>query len=74
VITNVPPLVLMICGGCDLGELTGSHCVEFLRELIVEVWPWQACELAGVVLMGTSERLVGSRVLERAYCRCCSTK
>ena len=33
----------------------GSHCVEFLRKLIVEVRPRQASVLACVVLVGTSE-------------------
>ena len=70
-ITNVPPLVLMICGGCDLGELTGSHCVEFLRELIVEVWPRQASVLACVILVEISEGLAGPS--EEARCRCCGT-
>ena len=40
-----------------------SHCVEFLRELIVEVRPWQASELACFVLAGTSEGLSYPRVL-----------
>ena len=37
----------------------GSHCVEFLRELIVEVRRCQASVLACIVLAGTSEGLVG---------------
>ena len=41
----------------------GSHCVEFLRELIVEVRPRQASVLACVVLAGTREGLVSPRVL-----------
>ena len=41
----------------------GSYCVEFLRELIVEVRPRQASVLACVVLAGTSEELAGLRVL-----------
>jgi len=49
----------------------GSHCVEFLRELIIEVRPRQANVLACVVLVGTSERLAGLRVLDGAHCRCC---
>ena len=51
----------------------GSHCVEFLRELIVEVQPRQASVLACVVLAGTSEGLASPRVLEGARCRCCGT-
>ena len=47
-----------------------SHCVEFLRELIVEVRPRQASVLACVVLAGTSEGLASPRVLERSRCRC----
>ena len=39
----------------------GSHCVEFLRELIVEVRSQQASVLACVVLTGTSEELAGPR-------------
>ena len=41
----------------------GSHFVEFLRELIVEVQPQQASELVCVILTGISEGLAGSRVL-----------
>jgi len=52
----------------------GSQCVEFLRELIIELPPRQASVLACVILVGTSERLAGPRVLERAHCRCCGTK
>ena len=37
----------------------GSHCVEFLRELIIEVPPRQASVLAYVILAGTSEGFVG---------------
>ena len=48
-----------------------SHCVEFLRELIVEVRPRQSNMLACVVLAGKSEGLAGLRVLEGARCRCC---
>jgi len=62
------------CRGCGLGEFVGSRCVKFLRELIVEVQPRQASELACVVLAGTSEELVGPRVLEGARCRCCGTE
>ena len=51
----------------------GSRCVEFLRELIVEVWPLQASVIAFVVLAGTSEGFAGLRVLEGAHCRCCGT-
>ena len=51
----------------------GSRCVEFLRELIVEMRPRQASVLVCVVLTGTSEGLVSSRVLEGARCRCCGT-
>ena len=40
-----------------------SRCVEFLRELIVEVWPRQATVLACIILAGTSEGLAGPRVL-----------
>ena len=40
-----------------------SYCVEFLRELIVEVQPRQASVLARVVLMGICEGLAGPRVL-----------
>ena len=39
----------------------GSHCVEFLRELIVEVRPRQASELACVVLTRTREGLVNPK-------------
>ena len=39
-----------------------SHCVEFLRELSIEVQPQQACVLACVVLAETSEGLAGPRV------------
>ena len=52
----------------------GSHSVEFLRELIVEVRYQQASKLAYVVLAITSEGLAGSRVLEGARCRCCGTE
>ena len=52
------------CRGCGLGELASSRCAEFLRELIVEVRPRQASELAYVILMGTSEGLVGPKVRE----------
>ena len=52
----------------------GSHCVEFLRELIVEVRPRQASVLACVVLAGISEGLAGPRALEGARCRCCGTE
>ena len=48
----------------------GSHCVEILRELILEVRPQQASVLACVVLAGKSEGLAGPRVLEGARCRC----
>ena len=51
------------CRGCDLGELTSSHCVGFLRELITEVRPRQASVLACVILAGTKEVLVSARVL-----------
>ena len=47
---------------------------EFLRELIVEVRPPQASELACVILSGTSEGLVGPRVLKEARCRCCGSE
>ena len=40
----------------------------------VEVRPRQESVLVCVVLMGTSERLAGPRVLERARYRCCGTK
>ena len=46
----------------------GSRCDEFLWELGVEVRPRQASLLASVVLTGTSEGLVGLRVLEGARC------
>jgi len=62
------------CRGCGLDELAGSCCEDFLKELIVEVRPRQASELACVVLAGISEKLAGSRVLEGARCRCCNTK
>jgi len=52
----------------------GSRCVEFLRELIVEVRPRQASALACVVLVGISEGLADSRVFEGARCKCCDTK
>ena len=52
----------------------GSHCVEILRELILEVRPQQASVLACVVLAGTSEGLAGPRVLEGAHCKCCGTE
>ena len=35
---------------------------------IVKVWPQQASMLACVVLAGTSEGLMGPRVLEGAHC------
>ena len=41
----------------------GSHCVEFLRELTVQMWPWQARMLTCVTLTGTREGLVSPRVL-----------
>ena len=41
----------------------GSHCVKFLRELIVEVRLRQASVLACVVLAEISEGLAGARVL-----------
>ena len=47
-------------------RLAGSCCEEFLMELIVEVRPRQASVLMCVVLAGTSEGLVGPRVLEGA--------
>ena len=56
--------VLRFCRGCGLVELAGSRCVEFLRELGVDVRPRQASELACVVLARTSERLAGPRVLK----------
>ena len=37
------------------GDLVSSHCVELLRELIVEVRPRRASVLACVVLIGTSK-------------------
>ena len=40
---------------------------EFLRELVIDV-------AAPSVLVGTSEGLVGPRVLEGAHCRCCDTE
>ena len=52
----------------------GSRCVEFLRELIVEVRPRQASMLVRVVLIRISERLAGPRVLEGVHCRCCGTR
>ena len=51
-----------------------SQCVEFFRELIIEVQPRQASMLACVVLAGTSEGLADPRVLEGAHYRCCNTK
>ena len=51
-----------------------SRCVEFLRELIVEVLPRQASVLACVVLTGTSKGLASPRVLAGARCRCCGTE
>jgi len=45
-----------------------------LRELGIEIRPRQASVIECVVLLGTSEGLVGLRVLEGAHCRCCSTK
>jgi len=62
------------CRGCGLGELVDSRCVDFLREIIVEVRPRQASEIVCVVLAGTSEGLAGLRVLEGPHCKCCSTK
>ena len=41
---------------------------------VMEVRPWQASELACVVLVGTSEELTGPRVLEGARCRCYDTE
>ena len=38
----------------------GSHCVDFLRELIVKVRPQQVSVLACVVLAGTNGGLAGS--------------
>ena len=67
-------LYLRSCKGCSLGELAGSYCEEFLRELIVKVRTQQASELACVVLAGTSEGLVSPRVLKKARCRCCGTE
>ena len=51
-----------------------SRCVEFLKELGVEVRSQQASVLACVVLTGISEGLVGPRVLEGTCCRCCGTE
>ena len=51
-----------------------SQCVEFLRELIIEVQPRQAGVLACVVLEGTSDGLADPRILEGAHCRCYNTK
>ena len=52
----------------------GSCCDELLWDLGVEVRPRQASVLACGVLVGTSEGLAGSRVLEGARCRCCGTE
>jgi len=49
----------------------GSCCDEFLWELGVEAQPRQVSVLACVVLAGTSEGLMGPRVLEGAHCKCC---
>ena len=51
-----------------------SRCVEFLRELSLEMQPRQASVLACIVLAGKSEGLAGLRVLERARCRYCGTE
>ena len=51
-----------------------SHCVEFLRELGVEVRPRQNSVLVCVVLAEASEGLAGPRVLEGAHFRCCGTE
>ena len=40
-----------------------SHCIEFLKELVVEVRPRQASGLAFVVPAETREGLVSPRVL-----------
>ena len=52
----------------------GSRCVEFLRELDVEVRPRQASVLACVVFAETIEVLAGPRVLDGAHCWCCGTE
>ena len=59
---------------CGIGELVGSRCVEFLRELIVKVRPRQASMLVCVVLIGTREGLVSPRVLVWTRYRCCGTE
>ena len=56
-----------------LDELVSSRFVEYLRELGVEVRPRKASVLACVVLAGTSEGLIGPRVLEGARYRCFGT-
>ena len=48
----------------------GSHYDEFLRELGVEVRPWQASVLVCVVLAEISEGFMGPRVLEGVCFRC----
>jgi len=67
-------LYLRYCRGWGLSELVSSCCVEFLRELSVDVRPRQASMLACVVLAGTSERLVSPRVLVWTHCRCCGAE
>ena len=52
----------------------GSRCVEFLRELIVEVRLQQVSVLTCVILAKISGGLAGSRVLEGAPCKCCGTE
>ena len=48
---------------CSTLYLRRRTCFEFLWELSVAVQPRQASVLACVVLVGTSERLGGQRVL-----------
>ena len=62
------------CRGCGLGGLASSRCVEFLRELGVEVRPRQASVFVCIFLAETSEGLAGPRVLEKVRCRCCGTE
>ena len=73
-ITSVPNFYLKCYRGWGLSELVGSRCIEFLRELIIEVRPRQASDLTCVVLAGTSKGLASPRVLVWTRCRCCETE
>ena len=74
VITTCSTWYLKSCRGCGLGELAGSCCIEFLRELVVGVRPQQASVLACVVHAGTSKGHACPIVLEGARCWYCGTE